>query len=221
MIQPLIKRILSYIKDIPIVSTSSEYNEILDLYLVKGRYQLCTENAIYSYGDKYDNFANAFKQVDLDKVNDVLILGLGLASIPYILETIHQKAFNYTGVEIDDEVIYLASKYVIDELKSEINIVNTDAYTFMCMDENKYDLICMDVFVDDVIPEDLQSEDFLEMVKDSLSKEGLLIYNRLAFTDEDKKGTDVFYSDVFLKVFPDGYIYETGGNRMLMSKSRY
>ena len=118
MIQPLIKRILSYIKDIPIVSTSSEYNEILDLYLVKGRYQLCTENAIYSYGDKYDNFANAFKQIDLDKVNDVLILGLGLASIPYILETIHQKAFNYTGVEIDDEVIYLASKYVIDDLKS-------------------------------------------------------------------------------------------------------
>lgn len=221
MKQPLYKKILSYIKDVHIVSTSSEYNEILDLYLVKGRYQLCTEKAIYSYGDKYDNFANVFQKIDFSKINDVLILGLGLASIPYIIEHIHKKTLSYTGVEIDDEVIYLASKYVLDELKSEINIINTDAYTYLCMDENKYDLICMDVFEDDVIPEDLQTEDFLEMLDESLAKDGMLIYNRLAFTDEDKKETDVFYSDVFVKVFPDAFIFETAGNKMLMNRKPF
>lgn len=218
MKQPLYKKILSYIKDIPIVSTSSEYNEVLDLYLVKGQYQLCTEKAIYSYGDKYDNFANVLKTIDLNEITDVLILGLGLASIPYIIENIHKKELSYTGVEIDDEVIYLASKYILDELKSEINVVNTDAFTYMSLDENKYDLICMDVFEDDVIPEDLQTEEFLEMLKESLAKDGILIYNRLAFTDDDKKETDVFYSDVFVKVFPDAYIFESSGNRLLMNK---
>ncbi|MBL0084938.1 MAG: hypothetical protein IPP37_21995 [Saprospiraceae bacterium] len=168
MKQPFYKNWLSYFTEVPIVSTGSDYNEVLDLFLVKGRYQLCTEKAIYSYGDKYDNFANAFRQIDLEGVNDVLVLGLGLASIPYILEKIHHKNFVYTGVEIDEEVVYLASKYVLDELKSEVHVYTTDAYTFLCMNESRYDLICMDVFVDDLIPEELESLDFTEMLRDTL-----------------------------------------------------
>jgi spermidine synthase len=218
MKQPLYKKALSYLRDIHIESTGSDYNEVLDLYLVKGRYQLCTENAIYSYGDKYDNFANAFHQVDLSKVKDVLVLGLGLASIPFILEKIHKKDFAYTGVEIDDEVVYLASKYVLDDLKSEVQIYNTDAYAFMSLNESKYDLICMDVFVDDKIPEELESEDFLELLRDALTKEGILIYNRLSYPAIDKGATNTFYEQVFKQLFPRAKSYETGGNLMLFNK---
>ena len=50
------QKLLSYIKPINIVQTSSDYNDYLELNLVNGRYQLCTEEAIYSYADKYDNF---------------------------------------------------------------------------------------------------------------------------------------------------------------------
>ncbi|MBK8698816.1 MAG: fused MFS/spermidine synthase [Saprospiraceae bacterium] len=218
MIQPWHKRLLSHFKEVHILSTGSDYNEVLDLYLVKGRYQLCTEKAIYSYGDKYDNFANVFNNISLNKINDVLILGLGLASIPIILEKIHQKRFTYTGVEIDDEVVYLASKYVLDELISDVQVYTTDAYSFMCLNENKYDLICMDVFVDDTIPAELETIEYLEMMRDALAKDGMLIYNRLAFTPEDKKDTAAFFQEAFAKVFPDARIFVTGGNRMLVNK---
>lgn len=218
MKQPIHKRIVSHFKDVHIESTSSDYNEILDLYLVKGRYQLCTEKAIYSYADKYDNFAKAFEILDLNKIDNVLILGLGLASIPYIFEHIHNKRFSYTGVEIDDEVIYLASKYVLDELKSDVEVINTDAYTYMCLNETKYDLICMDVFVDDFIPEELESEDYLEMIKESLSKDGILVYNRLFFNEKDIIATNRFYKDVFLKIFPEARTLDTDGNKMLLSR---
>ncbi len=218
MRQPIYKRLLSHVKDVHIESTSSDYNEVLDLYLVKGRYQLCTEKAIYSYADKYDNFAKIFATIDLDKIDNVLILGLGLASIPFIFEHIHSKYYSYTGIEIDDEVIYLVSKYVLDELKSDVEVINTDAYTYMCLNQTKYDLICMDVFVDDDIPEELESEDYLEMIKDALTKDGLLIYNRLFFDESDKKDTTAFYEDVFLKVFPLAKTVDTGGNKMLLSR---
>lgn len=218
MKQPNYKILFSYVKDILIESTSSDYNEVLDLYLVNGQYQLCTEKAIYSYGDKYDNFAKVFEKINLEPIQNVLVLGLGLASIPYILEKIHDKQYAYTGVEIDDEVIYLASKYVLDELKSEIYVVNTDALSFLAIDDNKYDLICMDVFVDDVIPEELQSLDYLEMLKDSISKNGWLVYNRLNLTHGDKMETKNFEESVFKNVFPDyGYI-DTEGNRLLLNR---
>lgn len=217
MKQPFYKNWLSYLTEVHILSTGSEYNEVLDLFLVKGRYQLCTEKAIYSYGDKYDNFANAFRNIPLEGVKDVLVLGLGLASIPYILEKIHRKDFRYTGVEIDDEVVYLASKYVLDDLKSEIQVYTTDAFSFLCMNESRYDLICMDVFVDDSIPDDLQTEEFTEMLKDALAPGGVLIYNRLAFTPEDKATTENYF-EVFRTVFPEARIFETGGNRMLINR---
>jgi spermidine synthase len=218
MKQPLYKRALSYLKDVHIESTDSEYNEVLDVFLVKDRYQLCTENAIYSFADKYDNFANVFKEMKFNDISDVLVLGLGLASIPYMLEHHFKQKLSYTGVEIDEEVIYLASKYVLDELKSEVDVVQTDAYTFACITESRYDLICMDVFIDDKVPEDLETEDFAEVLQQTLSDNGLLIFNRLAFTEEDKAGTERYYNEVFKKVFPMATIFESGGNRMLLSR---
>ena len=113
MKQPKWKRLLSYLFEIHIESTSSDYNPHLYVSLQKGRYQLSTANAIYSFEDLYDNFSDAFKEIDLDQLNvqNVLILGFGLGSIPIILEQKFNKKYFYTGVEIDEEVLYLANKY--------------------------------------------------------------------------------------------------------------
>ena len=56
MKQPLWKRLLSHLFEIHIESTSSEYNPHLYVSLRKGRYQLSTANAIYSFEDLYYNF---------------------------------------------------------------------------------------------------------------------------------------------------------------------
>ena len=88
MKQPIWKRLLSYFFEWHIESAPSEANPHLYVSLKNGRYQLCTANAVYSYEDLYTNFLRAFEQIDFDKVpgKDVLILGLGLGSIPIILE---------------------------------------------------------------------------------------------------------------------------------------
>ena len=122
MKQPTWKRWLSYIREIPIETSESEHNPFLNIVLRNGQYQLCTANAIYSYGDLYDNFSKAFKQIDLDKlpIKNVLILGFGLGSIPLMLEKMFHKKYYYTAVEIDPEVLRLANTYVLPELKSGI-----------------------------------------------------------------------------------------------------
>ena len=55
MKQPLWKRWLSYLFEIHVESTSSDYNPHLHVSLNNGRYQLSTANAIYSFEDLYDN----------------------------------------------------------------------------------------------------------------------------------------------------------------------
>ena len=163
MKQPLWKKLLSHVFELHIESTSSEYNPHLYVSLREGRYQLCTANAIYSFEDLYDNFSAAFKQLDLDKISgkNVLLLGFGLASVPIILEKQFHKKYHYTGIEIDEEVIYLANKYAMDELVSSFNLICADAYHFVMQCEEQFDLVIMDVFFDDVIPEQLKVNFFL------------------------------------------------------------
>ena len=52
MKQPLWKRLVSYLFEIHVESTSSEFNPHLYVSLYKGRYQLSTANAIYSFDKK-------------------------------------------------------------------------------------------------------------------------------------------------------------------------
>ncbi len=221
MKQPRWKKWLSYLTDVHIESSGSDYNPELHVLLSKGRYQLCTNEAIYSFGDKYDNFGSVFNQIDLPSDHhpvDVLILGFGLGSIPILLEHIHQKKYQYIGVEIDEEIIYLASKYVLDELESDIQLIQADANLFVQINESKYDIIAMDVFDSDKIPQIFQEEEFLLNVSASLSEQGLLIYNRLYQTDEDKKEADSYFNAVFNKVFPNARKILNDGNLMLLNK---
>lgn len=221
MKQPPWKILLSHFKDVHIESTSSDYNEILDLLLVKGSYQLCTAEAVYSYAEKYDNFYDSFNEINFEKqkIKNVLILGLGLGSIPYMLENHFGSKYNYTAVEIDSEVIYLASKYVLDDLQSEMQIIETDAYIFLSTTMEQYDMICMDVFDSDTIPEIFESINFLELLKASLSQNGILLYNRLYLTEEDKIKTNTFYDEAFSSVFNKSSYLELRANKMLINKS--
>lgn len=220
---PLWKRLLSYLFELHIESTSSEYNPHLYVSLKNGRYQLSTANAIYSYGDLYDNFSGAFAKMDLDKANisSVLVLGLGLGSIPIILEKVFKKQYNYTAVEIDEEIVYLASKYTLPELASNIEIISTDASIFTLQSPQQYDLIAVDIFLDDVIPTHFQQATFLEQLKGLLTEKGIVLYNHLAFSEQDRVNAKLFFEEQFKVVFPDATFVETNGNWMMMSTGAF
>lgn len=209
----------SYISDVHIESLSSDYNESLHVLLSKGRYQLCTPNAIYSFADKYDNFTETFNQLNLDgiSISDVLLLGFGLGSIPYMLENKYGKSYSYTGVEIDDTVIYLASKYVLDDLKSDMLIINADAWNFVQQSETKFDMICIDIFTDDKIPELFLTQEFLENTKSILCDGGILLFNHLGMRPQDTKAALDYHNEIFSKVFPDSITLKVAGNYMLLN----
>jgi len=217
---PFLKKIASHFHEFHIESAPSEINPHLYVSLTNGRYQLCTANAVYSYGDLYSNFAKSFDQLRpflKDKMN-VLVLGFGLGSIPFMLERNFKKRMYYTGVELDENVIYLAEKYVLDELQSPIQMICADALVFVAQSMDKYDLICMDVFLDDIVPYEFRKAEYLEDLKNLLEPNGLILYNRLALSDNDKQTTKWFYEETFKSIFPEGDYLDVGGNWMLMNR---
>lgn len=216
---PKWKKWLSYFKEIHLESTSSIHNPELHVSLIEGRHQLSTDNAIYSFDDKYDNFAQAFDKVrwEVFEGKEVLVLGLGLASIPYLLEKKCKQSFNYTCVEIDEQIIFLAEKYILNKLDSHFEIISTDAELYINQSTNKYDLICMDIFENDLVPPQFETQAFLLKIKDALNPNGILMYNRLALTDRDKILSNRFYTDEFKCTFEDGYLMDVGTNYILVN----
>ncbi len=211
------KKWLSHIIEITLESTSSKHNPVLVVSLDRGSVKLSTDTAIYSYGEKYDNFGDLFKAMDLGSVKDVLVLGLGLGSIPVLLENCSFNDFSFTCVEIDEEVIYLASKYTIGSLRSPCQIIHADVAHFIEVESRKFDLITVDIFDSDIIPDVFQTVDFLERLKLLLKKRGVVLYNRLAFTEEDTIQSQKYFDEIFIKSFPMAKYYLIKGNFMLIS----
>jgi spermidine synthase len=204
MRKPIGKKALSFIKDVLLESTSSMYNEVLDIYLSMGRYQLRTSGAIYSYEDKYINFFNTFDKLKWQKtkIRRVLVLGLGLGSVPQMLEQKFNKDFEYHLVEIDPEIIYLAEKYVLHDLNSPVQVFEIDAELFVNISEELYDMIIIDIFEDDVVPLKFESKEFLKKTAKLLSSDGVLLYNRLNIDNETKSHTLKYFDYVFKTIFP-------------------
>lgn len=208
---------MSYIKDQHIESVESDHNQQLDLYMINNRLQLCTQNAIYSYDDFYYNFRTAFEEVQLP--NDdatVLILGLGLGSIPYLLEKHHKKNYYYTGIEIDESVLYLFGKYQASRLKAPIEIYETDALHFLSTNNNTYDMICVDIFIGEDIPNHVKQMDFLNQIHHHLKPNALVLWNTLFSSAKTKRETNNLYQNRFSKVFSRTSNIDILGNKMLI-----
>jgi spermidine synthase len=220
MKQPWWTSALSYLRDVHLESVDSAVNPDLYVCYSRGRYQLCVENAIYSFADKYDNFWDTFEQLDVTELQDknILILGFGLGSIPFMLEKMGVTA-HFTGVEYDEMVTYLFNKYVADDIESPLEIVTADARIFMELNERKYDMIAMDVFVEDLIPDFFLDEYFIEQLRDSLTENGILIWNHLYHFEKDRKQADHFFEKKFKKVFKNGGFIQTKGNKMMLNKN--
>ncbi len=215
---PLWKKWLSFLTPITLERLSSPQNPKLAVVIDRGRLQLLSGNAIYSWDDLYHNFTAAFGQIDLESrpMADVLVLGLGLGSIPYILETVYERHYHYTAVEWDEAVVHLASKYTLPRLKSRVDIVVADAAYFVHVTTARFDIITVDIFEDDRTPELFEGTNFLRDCRRLLRPDGVLLYNRLYNSSAHRQATNAFFQDIFSAVFAQTSAIETSGNLVLV-----
>jgi spermidine synthase len=111
-----------------------------------------------------------------------------------------------------------AQHFVLKPNDLKVEVFTADAASFLQWHQGTYDLICSDVFVGDAIPQDLQSEEALRMMKEMLRPGGVLMYNRLSRFRPDKDKSLKFRDKVFLPVFPEGGFLDVEGNWMFVNR---
>ncbi len=221
MKQPFWKIALSYLVELPLEQSPSAYSKTLEVSLRNGRYLLSSPQAVYSYEDLYVNFRESFKLLtnELPHVQRVLVLGLGLGSVPQLLEQSFGVQASYTLVELDAAVVRLAEKYTLPRLQSPYTIYNTDAADFVASCKDKFDLIAIDLFIDDVVPTAFDTPLFLGRVQRLLAPNGLVLFNRLSYTPALATKSQTYYESVFQSIFSQHGCIWVKGNQLLINRA--
>ena len=113
----------------------------------------------------------------------VLLLGLGGGDVVKILTSQHtclagrQTSKLVTAVELEPEVIAAARVYFGIVPNEKLIILAEDAKQFMARNERLYDLIVVDLYSGDGVPEFVESDQFLHEVARALAPRGVGLIN--------------------------------------------
>lgn len=218
-----LKKIASHLFSLQEGTYTDKDGNQLFVELHKGRYRLSTRYAVYSFDDLYDNFFNTFSKLKLDTFSngDVLLLGGGLGSIPYMLEKRFAFDASHTIVEYDENIIELFNNFTLPRLKSHIQVIQMDAVMAVEILEEKYDLLIIDVFVHDEIPEPVRTAAFLDHCAALLAPGGLLLFNWMTITRALKHSCAQYFEQIFQPCFPLASQNVTTYNTILISDKGY
>ena len=175
--------ILSYLYPVTVEVTGSRYNPVLEIVFYAGKYALNSENTNYSFGTLHTLFNRIFRKLSLNwsAVNNILILGFGTGSIASIIVSYKPDCL-IDGVEIDEKVIELGKKYFNTGSLNNVTIHCSAADKYIEDCHKKYDLILIDVYVDMIVPPELETEEFLMKIKNTLNPGGMIIFNKAVYS---------------------------------------
>lgn len=185
------RKYVSWIVPTQLEKVKGELGHHLEVNVQNGRVLLDTANVNYSFGSLQDVFDYAFTKTHLydANINSVLILGFGSGSVAELLHQNNHPNIQFKGVEADKEVIRLAKKYFPIANAENVKIVHDTAEHFVENCKDTFDIIVIDVFVEDKVPASIQSVEFLQHVKALLSKQGKVYFNKMD-VDHDDISTD-------------------------------
>lgn len=167
---------------------SSLLNPKLELFYYHDRYVLGADNAIYSDGDHYRPLIAAFTAPELksllSSVNQVLVLGTGLASAVHVL---HRYGYHphVTLVEIDELVLRWAEEFLPEVSRNQVTCIHESAFDFIKKDHKVYDIIVVDIFFGRIVPDEVTQPQFIRQCKAQLSPEGHIVLNYMVNSPED------------------------------------
>lgn len=148
----------------------------------------------------------------------ILVLGLGGGTLPMALDEIFPDT-RIDAVEIDPAVVRVAREFFAFAPSQRVSVFDQDARVFVkraVQQGERYDLIMLDAFNGEYIPEHLMTREFLEETQQLLSDGGVLAANTFSISDlyHHESVTYQAVFDTFFNMKPD-----ESGNRVILARN--
>jgi len=121
----------------------------------------------------------------MPKPKKILLLGVGGGSLIHFFRHYCPKA-SVTGVDIDDALLTtMHESFLLPHADALLSYEIADAQTWVKHDTNKYDLIIVDLFNEQTMPEWVIEKEFMHDLKNLLVPTGAVTWNTLIATDQE------------------------------------
>ena len=154
-----------------------------------------SKNTNYSYGSLQRILRRGLQSIGFKNIKDsnsILVLGIAGGSVIKTLVNEIDFKGEITGVEIDPEIISLANKYFKLNEINNLTIIIEDANQFVQKTNQSFDLIIIDIFQDNSMPEFLFETVFIENTKSLLIPWGYLLFNTMIHTKSDQERNKLY-----------------------------
>ena len=182
----IFKKWLSYIVPITIYKTDSIISKSIEVTWNNGQLVLDTQNTNYSYGSLQRILHKGLKQIGFTKIKsmqNLLVLGVAGGSVVKTLVNEIKFTNSITGVELDSDIIKIANQYFELQKIKNLKIIIQDANNFVLQNNKKYDLIVVDIFEDNKMPDFLYETNFINALSKSLKVNGFILFNTMVLNN--------------------------------------
>jgi precorrin-6B methylase 2 len=143
---------------------------------------------------------------------DVLVLGLGGGTV--VKQFLDFFDLKVDAVELSRNVVKMAEEHFDVREHERLKIFIADALDFLKNADRKYDVIVVDVFEGDVIPEKFTTLEFARSVSEHLNEKGVAVFNTIT------TGSLLLTSDQVCrnvrKIFQSVFLLDEEGNRLVI-----
>lgn len=125
---------------------------------------------------------------------NILLIGLGTGKIVNDWEKLFEKIECIDVVDIEENILDIAKDFFGFQQSEQTTFTLQDGLVFLRESKKKYDLIVVDVASDEGIDERFLSQDYFDLIKKSLAKNGLFVSNLCSSPDFEHEENTFFRS---------------------------
>ncbi len=177
---------ISYIYPITLHTTQSNHHETLEIGFQNGKKVLNTATTNYSYGSLQEVLKTGLLHLNLDsKIQNILVLGMGAGSVVQTIRENFQLQMPITLVDIDAKIIELTEQHFNLKKYKNIEIICADAFDFIKQTNQKFDVIIVDIFIENQLPTIFLGEEFIKNLAGKTHQK--ILFNTLIETLSDEE----------------------------------
>lgn len=185
-------------------------NEIGRFLHYKDTYQAGFINTpVYKGNLPYINYFTIPYLINTD-IKNILLIGFGTGKIVNDWEKLFDNLENIDVVDIEENIFDIAERYFGFKKSKKVNFILQDGIVFLRENSKKYDLIVVDVASDDGIDERFLSEEYLKLIKKSLTPNGIFVSNLCSSADFEHKENTFLRSilELYRNSFKDVLVFK-------------